>query len=146
MQIRFHCPTESCVAIIEYQPLEQSSDTIQCPRCQTPHRVHINDTIRHQSTIDRCPLCNCQELFVRKDFPPRLGLAIVLVAGVISIATLTTNALIAYGVLLLAMLIDLILYLVVGKLTACYACRAEFRGGTINPKHEIFDLATSEKY
>ncbi|MFQ5491842.1 MAG: hypothetical protein ACE5GE_14075 [Phycisphaerae bacterium] len=146
MQIRFHCPTESCVAIIEYEPLEESASTIRCPRCRVEHPVHIDDAIRHHSRIDKCPLCSCEELFVRKDFPPGIGLAVVLIAGVISVATLTTHAAIAYGVLLLAILIDLVLYLLIGKLTACYACRAEYRDAKLNPNHEGFDLATSEKY
>ena len=38
------------------------------------------------------------------------------------------------------------IYLTVGKVTACYACRAEYCKCDINPVHEGFDLATAEKY
>ena len=35
---------------------------------------------------------------------------------------------------------------VIGKVTTCYACRAEYRKCNLNSAHEGFDLATSEKY
>jgi hypothetical protein len=45
-----------------------------------------------------------------------------------------------------AVAVDALLYLVVGKMTVCYRCRAEFRDAPINPDHEGFDLAVAEKY
>ncbi|MHC4235023.1 MAG: hypothetical protein ACYSUQ_07890 [Planctomycetota bacterium] len=146
MQIRFDCPTEKCVAIIEFAPLEESGDSITCPRCHTTHQIRVSESIRQGELVERCVVCGCGELFVRKDFPQRFGLLVVLVAAVISFATLKSSPLIAYGVLVAAVLVDLALYLFIGRVTACYACRAEYRGCRVNPQHEVFDLATSEKY
>jgi len=146
MQIRFHCPTPGCVAIIELEPLEEAGSSICCPRCGCEHPVRIDESFRREHQIGRCVVCGCSELFVRKDFPQGIGLLVVVVAAVISFATFRTNPLLAYGVLAAAVLVDLALYLCIGRLTACYACRAEYRGGRINPSHEGFDLATSEKY
>lgn len=42
--------------------------------------------------------------------------------------------------------IDLVLYLIVPKMTVCYRCRAEFRDAPINPEHEGYELAVGEKY
>ena len=146
MQIRFNCPTPACVAQIELEPLEGAGDSIECPRCHVKHPVALDSSIRAEQRLGQCPLCGCREFFIRKDFPQRLGLVIVVVSAAISVATLSSNLAVSWGVLAAAVLIDLALYLVVGKVTVCYACRAEFRGAAINPEHHGFDLARSEKY
>ncbi len=146
MQIRFKCPTETCVALIELAPLEGAGDSIECPRCHVKHAVHLADCIILEQRLETCPICRCRELFIRKDFPQRLGLLVVIVAGVISIATFKSNIWASWGALAAAMVIDLFLYLLVGKVTVCYACRAEFRGVALNPQHVGFDLARSDKY
>jgi len=147
MQIRYHCPTDGCVAIIEYEPLEECGPFIECPRCHTPHRINLTDAVRGQTLVDRCVVCGASELFVRKDFPQRLGFAIVLVFGAASILLFAkSNLLAAWGVLGAAVLIDLLIYALIGKVTTCYACRAEYRKCRLNPAHDGFDLATSEKY
>ena len=146
VEIRFHCPTEDCVAIIEYAPLEGAGHTIECPRCHARHRIEMGDGQRQPHELSHCVVCGCKEMFVRKDFPQRLGLFIVAAAGLVSFATLESHPSIAYGVLLLAVLIDVVLYALTGRVTSCYACRAEYRGAGLNPAHQGFDLATSEKY
>jgi hypothetical protein len=146
MQIRFDCPTPSCVAQIELEPLEGAGDSIECPRCHVKHPVALNSSIRAERRLEQCPICRCREFFIRKDFPQKLGLLIVIVAGTISVATLKSNLGLSWGVLGAAVLVDLALYLMVGRVTVCYACRAEFRGAAPNPEHRGFDLAQSEKY
>ncbi len=146
MQIRFHCPTEKCVAIIELEPLETCDGSIECPRCHTVHVAHVTDAMKQQDTADRCAICNSSELFVRKDFPQALGLAIVVLFGVAAIYYFRTSVLTSWAILLSAMILDLAIYSTVGRVTTCYACRAEYRKCNLNPNHEGFDLATSEKY
>lgn len=146
MQIRYHCPNETCVAIIEYQPLEQSAATMECPRCHRDNPIHLTDSIRQDDMVDHCVICKCKELFVRKDFPRRLGLLIVVVSAFVSLYYFRTDIRIAMGVLVAAVLLDLLIYSRLGLVTTCYACRAEFRGGSINPAHEDFNLTTSEKF
>ena len=146
MQIRYHCPTDGCVAIIEYEPLEGCGETMECPRCHVQHPMHITEAMREADMVDRCAVCRCKELFIRKDFPQRLGLAIVIIFGLIAVYFFTVSLVIAWLVLAAAVVLDLIIYLLIGRVTACYACRAEYRKCTLNPAHEGFDLATSEKY
>jgi len=71
-----------------------------------------------------CPKCGCKDLFIRKDFPQKLGMSIVIAAAVL----------------------DALLYWFVPKITVCYRCRAEFRDVPINPDHEAYELAVGEKY
>jgi len=98
--------------------------------------------------LSRCPQCGCSELFIRKDFPQRLGLAIVVVAGVafLALASSRSNFYLGVCVLLAAVLIDAVLWWFVPRITVCYRCRAEFRDVPVNPAHDGFELAVGEKY
>lgn len=146
MQIRFHCPTDGCVAFIEYEPLEDCGPTMQCPRCKKTLSMNITTSIRDKNMVEQCASCGGRELFIRKDFPQRLGAAIVIVFGLAAIYAFTFNVLIGWSILAGAVVLDLLIYFVIGKVTTCYACRAEYRKAILNPSHEGFDLATSEKY
>lgn len=98
--------------------------------------------------LTRCPRCDCRDLFVRKDFPQKLGLAIVVVAGVAFLVLAASRERFFLGVIVLlaAVVFDLVLYAIVPRITVCYRCRAEFRDVPINPAHEGYELAIGEKY
>ena len=146
MQIRFSCPEERCPALIEFEPLADAGADIECPRCNTRHPLTLDDTIRRENRLDRCPRCGGTELFVRKDFPQALGLLIVVVAAGVSCYYLTELGFYTIGILTAAALFDLALYLLVGQVAVCYRCYAEYRKLQADPDHKPFDLATSEKY
>src|SRR3954462_9896297 len=90
--------------------------------------------------LTACRDCGCRDLFVRKDFPQKLGLAIVIVAAVAFLALAANRATFYLGVLVLlaAMILDAALYWLVPKITVCYRCRREFRDVPVNPEHEPF--------
>jgi len=98
--------------------------------------------------LKACSNCGCRDLFIRKDFPQKVGLAVVVVAAVtfVVLAASRTTFWVAALVLVAAAVIDALLYLFVPKITVCYRCRAEFRGAPLNPQHEGFELAVAEKY
>jgi hypothetical protein len=98
--------------------------------------------------LNSCPKCGCTDLFVRKDFPQKLGLAIVVVAALtfLSLASQPRYFYLGAIVLVVAALVDAVIYLTAGTVTVCYRCRAEFRDVPINPEHEGFELAIAEKY
>ena len=146
MQVRFNCPNETCVAIIEYEPLEECGETMECPRCHQVHAIRITEAPRLRNMVDQCAVCGSDSMFVRKDFPQWLGLAIVAAFGLVAIYFFQVSLVKAWITLTVGALLDLVIYLTVGKVTACYACRAEYRKCNINPAHEGFDLATAEKF
>ena len=146
MQIRFDCPTDRCVALIELEPLEESGATITCPRCATPHPVQLSESLINAGVVDQCAVCGSRELFIRKDFPQRFGFFVVIVFGLTAIYMFRTSVIAGWSVLAAGLLLDLAIYAFIGKVTTCYACRAEYRKGRQNPAHQGFDLATSEKY
>jgi hypothetical protein len=95
-----------------------------------------------------CPACGCRDLFVRKDFPQKLGLTVVAVAGIAFLVLAARPATFYLGVwvLVVAAALDAALFFFVRKITVCYRCRAEFRGRPLNPDHGPFELAVAEKY
>ena len=98
--------------------------------------------------LKECPKCGCRDLFVRKDFPQKVGLGIVVAAGVafVILAARPRTFYLGVWVLVGAAAVDAALYFWVPKVTTCYRCRADFRGVPINPEHHAFELATAEKY
>jgi len=146
MQVRYNCPVDGCIALIEYEPLEECSGTIKCPRCGVDHPLTVTPIMRENGMADVCAVCGCRELFIRKDFPQRLGLIIVIAFGLAAIYAFTFSVIVAWTILAAAVVVDVIIYAIIGRVTTCYACRAEYRKGKLNPAHEGFDLARSEKY
>jgi hypothetical protein len=98
--------------------------------------------------LQQCPNCGCRDLFIRKDFPQKLGLAIVVVAALTFLVLASSRQYFYLGVIVLiaAAVIDAALYWFVPKITVCYRCRAEFRDVPVNPEHEGYELAVGEKY
>jgi hypothetical protein len=103
---------------------------------------------RESEPLTSCPRCGCNDLFVRKDFPQKIGLGIVIIAALafLVLAASRGNFYLGAIVLVIAALIDAMLYALVPRMTVCYRCRAEFRDVPINPEHEGFELAVGEKY
>jgi hypothetical protein len=98
--------------------------------------------------LESCPNCGCPDLFIRKDFPQKLGLLIVIAAAITFLVLAANPHRFYLGVWLLAgaTALDALLYLFVRRITVCYRCRAEFRDVPVNPKHHGFELSTGEKY
>ena len=98
--------------------------------------------------LNVCPACGCRDLFIRKDFPQKTGLAVVVIAAVAFLALAARRGTFYLGVwvLLAAVAVDALLYAFVPKITTCYRCRADFRGRPLNPAHGPFELAVAEKY
>ena len=95
-----------------------------------------------------CPDCGCRDLFVRKRFPQKVGLGLVIGAALtfLILAARRETFFIGVAVLIGVVILDLILYPFFGQTTECYRCRKNFPNAAINPEHEGFDLATAEKY
>jgi hypothetical protein len=98
--------------------------------------------------LKACPKCGCRDLFVRKDFPQKVGLTLVVVAAVAFVVLAASRTSFWLGAVLLGAVaaIDAVIYVFVPKVTVCYRCRAEFRDAPLNPQHEGFELAVAEKY
>ncbi len=98
--------------------------------------------------LETCPSCGCPDLFIRKDFPQKIGLLIVVIAALVFLILASNPHTFYLGawVLVGAAVVDALLYCFVPKITICYRCRAEFRDVPLHPRHGGFELSVAEKY
>lgn len=141
------CAAANCVGRLRGVTAGATTLDVTCDHCGAARALSIDAGLANDARVTRCPACDGVEFFVRRDFPQRLGLAIVMAAGLASCVLFATQRVTAaWGVLAGAVVVDAALAIVTGKVTVCYRCRAEFRGVAYNADHAGFDLATSEKY
>ncbi len=116
-----------------------------CPQCA--QQVKIPTEAVSNDRLDRCLVCPSEDLFARKDFPQKLGVALV-VLGFIgsSIAWANYQVFWTFAILFVTALVDLALYIVMGESLTCYRCHAQYRGTHDIEKHGGFDLETHERY
>ena len=106
--------------------------------------MSVSDALRSDAGVDRCPICEGGDFYVRRDFDPKVGLTFIITGALISAVFYWFNRdLIAYSILAAAVVIDLLIYRRLTDVTICYRCHAEFRGSyprTAAP----FDLHTAD--
>jgi DNA-directed RNA polymerase subunit RPC12/RpoP len=142
MHVTYAC--QNCGAAI-HQQFDASSGALECPTCR--QRIAIAAEAVEGLRVQRCLVCPSRELFVRKDFPQRLGVALV-VAGIVgsSIAWYYASLSWTFGILFVTALADLLLFTLVGNALMCYRCGAQYRGVAEMESHGQFNLETHEKY
>jgi hypothetical protein len=141
MNLTYSCP--NCDQGVRLG-VSASDNRIECPHCQ--HAVSIPKGALEGEQVHRCLVCPSTDLFVRKDFPQRLGVAIVTIGIVGSCITWAMSEITAtFAILFATAIIDVVLYLVVPDALMCYRCGAMYRqanGGSHGP----FNLETHERY
>lgn len=95
----------------------------------------------------QCLICGSHDLFVRKDFPQRLGVTIVVLGFAASCVTWYFYwTYLTFGILFATALIDLVLYKLMGDALICYRCGAQYRQVDGIEQHGAFNLETHERY
>jgi hypothetical protein len=123
-----------------------AGQALACPQCHKALWSDCPDWTRTGPPI-HCLACPSRELFVRKDFPQRLGVGIV-IAGFIasSLAWYQHRILLSYAILFATALADVLLYLVMGNVLECYRCHAQYRGLASLGDQAEFNLELYEKH
>jgi hypothetical protein len=122
----------------------EAPSAITCGGCGRDIPLKCTDAVRADRAVDRCPVCDGADFYMRKDFDPKIGLTVVIIGALISAAFYWYGRdLIAYSILGAATLIDLMIYGRLKDLTVCYRCHSEFRGG-FEHKAVAFDLHTAD--
>jgi hypothetical protein len=142
MNVTYNCP--HCEHDVRTN-LAPGAAALVCPRCraglEVPDGAIVDGEVRH------CLACPSTDLFVRKDFPQRLGVTIVAVGFLLSCITWYFYWLYAtFAVLFATALVDVVLYAVVGEVLTCYRCGAAYRHAESPEKHGPFNLETHERY
>lgn len=141
MQILARCP--KCDAGLPVRSDEPAA-AIKCGRCRRDMPLTFSDALRTDRTVDRCPVCQGADFYTRKDFDPKVGLVVVAISALISGAFYWfSRDLVAYSILAVAVLVDLVVYGRLKDLTVCYRCHTEFRG-RYQRGAPAFDLHTAD--
>ena len=142
MNVTYACP--ACESGVRQQ-FDSETRELTCPHCG--RRLRVPDDAVDETRIKRCLSCPSADLYLRKDFPQRVGVALVAV-GVVgsSIAWYHMHVLWTFGILFATALVDVVLYVLVGDALMCYRCQSEYRGVDGMESHDSFDLETHEKY
>ena len=86
-----------------------------------------------------CPQCQCKHLYLQKDFPRKIAIAIVIL-GIITVPWTLGISLIVVAA------IDFVIYQFTPWMLVCYRCKAEYRGQKHTPEHQEFDRHIDELY
>ncbi|MFM7108427.1 MAG: hypothetical protein ACKOZU_07495 [Planctomycetaceae bacterium] len=150
MRITYACP--ACHAAATHDRVEDR-ESLDCPACGATLPVPAGALEwRRQdgagrAVLRRCLVCPGGELFARKDFPQRLGVAIVVVGFAASCVTWGMRMLVpTFAILFATALVDVVLYLVMPECLVCYRCAARYSGDGVADGAGGFDLETHEKH
>ena len=142
MEITVQC--HQCGSALPVAAPAEESVRIDCGRCRRAFLLTFSEAVRADRQVDRCPVCEGSDFYMRKDFDPKVGVTIVVIGALISAGFYYFGLdLIAYGILTGATLIDLAIYSRLSDLTVCYRCHAEFRGD-YERTAGAFDLHTAD--
>ncbi len=143
MNITFACPKCEAANRTEFSPGETA---LCCKHCG--QHLHVPaGAIDNQCHVHRCLACPSSDLFVRKDFPQRLGVALVTIGLVGSCVAWAYSQLYwTFGILFATALVDVLLYAVVPNALMCYRCGAMYRGAADIDRHGSFNLETHERH
>lgn len=142
MHVTYSCPT--CQRSVR-STLDEIPERFDCLHCG--QQIAVPTAAMSNGQIHRCLVCPSTDLYARKDFPQRLGVALV-IAGFIgsSIAWANYQVFWSFAILFGTALVDLVLYIVMGESLTCYRCHAQYRGFEQIERHGGFDLETHERY
>jgi hypothetical protein len=142
MNIEFLCPHCEQASRAEAPP---EAGSIRCAHCG--EQLPVPTGALDEEQLHRCLVCPSTNLFVRKDFPQRLGVAIVTLGILASCVAWGYHELIlTFVILFFTALIDVVLYIVVPNALMCYRCGAQYRGAPGLDSHSSFNLETHERH
>ncbi len=142
MNLTFTCIACDQVARV---PLDNDTQQVVCPHCSNALNVPEDAVV--DDRVNRCVVCPCHELYVRKDFSQRVGVGIIVIGLAASCIPWAMHKPIwTYAILFATALVDLVLYFIVGNALHCYRCQAEYRGAEGLDQHGAFSLETHEKF
>ncbi len=122
-----------------------STETLRCSDCSWTRPIAEDN--RTDAEPACCVACGCGDLWRQKDFPQRLGVAMVASGALLStIFWWFMRPTWAIGVLLAFALIDGVLYTLMRDVLVCYRCKARHRHAPLDGRHERFNLETHERY
>lgn len=133
---------------VNNRTLTDTEMALVCDACGHRQEGFLDEELPKSRLVERCVVCGNRELYMRKDFKQQIGVFAVTLAVVIAtiIYAYTKNIVWTVLVLVASSIIDSILYRFIPDMTACYKCKAEYRGMVRNPEHKAYSHYTGERY
>lgn len=125
--------------------ISEKTEKLQCGGCSWTRPLPADEQQRTHPSA--CLVCGCHDLWRRKNLSQSVGVAVVVLAAVLSsIAWYRYEILLSFGILMFAAAVDMVLYLFMPDVLVCYRCNAQYlkfdpAGGTPN-----FNLEMAEKH
>lgn len=139
LQLAYACP--SC-GRTQHVSVSGSHSALTCAECTWSRPLEP-----HNGPPARCLVCGCGDLWRQKDFPQRVGVALVGLAALLSTVAYAWHwPRTALAVLMGFALVDFALYLLMGDVLVCYRCGARHRCAEIGADHPRFNLELHERY
>ena len=142
MLVNYSCP--SCQQSSETAVSEQT-DALTCAACSWTRPLAVDGGQRTHPQV--CLVCGCRDLWRRKNLPQQLGVAIAALAAILStIAYAYYELYWAFGILMAAAAVDMLLFTIMPDVLVCYRCGARYL--KFDPAGETpqFSLETAEKH
>ena len=116
MEVQITCT--KCGSSVDVHP-DLNAQKVNCDICQHVQDIKFNQD-HIQNVLKECPVCSRQDFYKQKDFNRKIGVALFVIAAILSIWT--------YGLSLVALyLVDLFLFKKLAMVAICYKCKTNFR-------------------
>jgi len=125
-----HCP--QCK---QYGEVDVKAGNFSCPECHH-HWGKVSDP---SDLFDYCPVCQCRQFYLSKDFNQALGCTIMLI-GIVLVPWTFGLSLPVFA------LVDWLLYRRIPAIINCYKCGTEFRNIKTDKKFKTFMHHIGLKY
>lgn len=116
MEIQITCP--NCGSSIEVLP-DHHATKVSCDVCQHVQDVQFSND-HERGILKECPVCSRMDFYKQADFNRKIGVALFVIAAILSIWT--------YGLSLVVLwLVDVLLLKKLNLVAICYKCKTNFR-------------------
>jgi hypothetical protein len=130
---------------LDFDDLTQSESP--CPLCHEPIRLRISERMLRDNVVDHCAVCDCNTVYVQKDFNRTLGVTIFAAGALLFLVCAWKNRLVEGTLVWAAFVVaDALLYKFLPDVTICYKCYAQYRQVARNPDNQPFELGLAEKF
>jgi hypothetical protein len=142
MRVIYNCP--SCQQTNQ-ATVSESTDKLHCAACEWTRALPVDPHQRTHPTV--CLACGCRDLWRRKNFPPQIGVGVVVLAAILStIAYAKHQHLWSYAILMMAAAIDMLLFAFMQDVLVCYRCEARYLKFDPTGETPHFNLETAERH
>lgn len=142
MRVIYNCP--SCQHPNQ-ETVSETTDKLNCSACSWSRSIPAGT--EHHTHPATCLACGCGDIWRRKNFPQQLGVAIVVLAAIVSTVFWAKHEPVwAIGTLMAAAAFDMLLFAVMPDVLVCYRCGARYLRFDPAGETPFFNLETAERH